>query len=171
MRNSLCSACLVIRDKFFDMCSSVLPFKHFSLLPTCCLLRFISFSFNCSLILPTMLFKASSNDAPFSTSGVTSGGVTLSIPGSFLLVKILALILCLDVFPLSTSGSADALPSPMFLFSQVRLSEFVLLTKSLDWPDVFVSFLIVLTTPNLSMFPVSLLVYGSFSWVEPLRLT
>ena len=118
-----------------------------------------------------MLFKASSNHVQFSTSGVTSCGVTLSIPGSFVLVEIRALILCLYVFSLSTSGSADALPSPMFLFSPVRVSEFVNLTKSLDWPDVFVSLLIVLTTPNLSMVPVSLSVYASFSWVELLRLT
>ena len=64
----------------------------------------------CSPIQPTMFFKASSNDAPFSTSGVTSGGVTLSIPGSYLKVENRALILCIDVFSLSTSGSADALP-------------------------------------------------------------
>ena len=59
----------------------------------------------------------------------------------------------------------------MFLFSPVRVSEFVMLTKSLDWPDVFVSLRIVLATPNLSMVPVSLSVYSSFSWVELLRLT
>ena len=118
-----------------------------------------------------MLFKASSNYAPFSTSGVTSGGVTLSIPGSLVLVEIRALILCLDVSSLSTSGSADAALSPMFLFSPVRVSEFVIFTKSLDWPDVFVFLLIILTTPNLSMVPVSLSVYASFSWVELLRLT
>ena len=41
-RNSLCSASLVNRDTFFAMCSSVLSFKRFSLLPTSCLLRFIS---------------------------------------------------------------------------------------------------------------------------------
>ena len=52
-----------------------------------------------------MLFKASSNAAPFSTSGVTSGGVTLSIPGSFVLVEIRALILCLDVFILVHKGN------------------------------------------------------------------
>ena len=95
-----------------------------------------------------MLFKASSIDAPFSTSGVTSGGVNLSIPGSLVLVEIRALILCLDVFSLSTSGSADALLSLMFLFSPVRVSDIVILTKFLDWPDVFVVLLIVLTTPN-----------------------
>ena len=156
-RNSLCSASLVIRDKFFAMCSSVLSFKRFSLLPTSCLLRFISSrrlslsmwtalssslilmdicSF-CSPILPTMLFKAYSNDAPFSTRGVTSGGVTLSIPGSFVLVEIRALILCLDVFLLSTSGSADALPSPMFLFYPVCVSKFVVPARSLDWMMCF----------------------------------
>ena len=110
-----------------------------------------------------MLFKASSIDAPLSTSGVTSGGVTLSIPCSLVLVEIRALILCLGVFSLSTSGSADALLSPVFLLSPVRTYEFVILTKSLDWPDVFVVLLIVLTTPNLSMVPVPLLVYASFS--------
>ena len=72
----------------------------------------------CYPILPNMLFKASSNDAPFSTSGITSGGVTLSIPGSFVLVEIRALILFLDVFSLSTSGSADALPSLCFYSPQ-----------------------------------------------------
>ena len=126
-RNSLCSASLFIRDKFFAMCSSVLSLKCFSLLPISCLLLFISSrglslstwtalssslilmdicSF-CSPMLPTMLFETSSNDAPFSTSGDTSGGVTLSIPSSFVLVEIRALILCLDVFSLSTSGSAE----------------------------------------------------------------
>ena len=181
-RHSLCSASLDIRDKFFAMCSSVLSFKRFSLLPTSCLFRFISFrrlslsmwtalssslilmdicSF-CSHILPNILFKASSNDVD---------GVTLSIPGSFVLVEIWALILCLDVFFLSTSGSADALPSPMFLFSPVHVSEFVILARSLDWPDVSPFLLIVLTTPNLSIVPVSLSVYASFSWVELLRQT
>ena len=79
-----------------------------------------------------MLFKASSIDAPLSTCGVTSGSVTLSIPGSFVLVEIRAMILCLDVFSLSTSGSADVLLCPMFLLSPVHVSEFVILTKSLD---------------------------------------
>ena len=110
-----------------------------------------------------MLFKASSIDAPLSTSGVISGGVTLSIRGSLALVEIRALILCLDVFSLSTSGSADALLSPVFLFSPVRISEIVILTKSFDWPDVFGVLLIFLTTPNWSMVPVPLSVYASFS--------
>ena len=110
----------------------------------------------CSPILPTMLFKASSHAAPLSTSGVTSGGVTLSVPGSFVLVEIRALTLCLDVFSLSTSGSANAFPSPLFLLSPVRASKFVILARPLDWPGVFASLLIVLTTPNLSMVPVSL---------------
>ena len=99
-------------------------------------------------MLPTMLAKASSIDAPLSTKGFTSGGVTLSIPGSLVLVEIRAVILCLDVFALSTSGSAGALLSPVFQFSPVRISEFVILTKSPDWPDAFVVLLIVLTTPN-----------------------
>ena len=190
-RNSLCSASLVIRDKFFAMCSSVLSFRRFSLLPSSCLFWFISsrrLSLSmctalsnslilmdiCSFFSPillTMLFKASSNHALFSTSGVTSGGVTLSVPGSFVLVEIRALFHCLDVFSSSTSGSADALPSPMFIFSPVRVSEVFIFTKSLDWPDVFVSLLIVLTTPNFSMVLVPLLMYGSFSWLELLRLT
>ena len=110
----------------------------------------------CSPILLTMLFKASSNDAQFSTSGVTSGGVILSVPGSFVLVEIRAFTLCLDVFSLSTSGSANALPNPLFLFYPVRSSDFVIIAKPLDWPGVFASLLIVLTTPNLSMVPVSL---------------
>ena len=114
----------------------------------------------CSPILPTMLFKASSIDAPFYTSGVTSGGVTLSLPVSLVLVEIRVLILCLDVFSLSTSESTYALLSPVFLFSPVRISEFVILTKSLDWLDVFVVLLIVLTTPNWSMVPVPLSVYA-----------
>ena len=79
------------------------------------------------------------------------------------LVEIRALIICLDVFSLSTSGSAGALLSPMFLFSQVRISEFVILTKFPDWPDVFEVLLIVLTIPNSSMVPVPLSVYASFS--------
>ena len=184
-RNSLCSDSLVIRDRFFDMCSSVLSFKRFSLLPTSCLFRFISsrilslstwtslssslilmdICLFCSPILPTMLFKASSNATPLSTSGVT-----LSVPGTFVLVEIRAFILCLDVFSLSTSGSANASPSPVFLFSPVRCSEFVIIAKPLDWPGVFTSLLIVLTTPNLSLFPVSFPRYGSFSWIELLRL-
>ena len=134
-RNSLCSAFLVNRDRFFAKCSSVLSFKRFLLLLASCLMRFISsrrFSLStytalssslilkdicsfCSPILPTMLVKASSIDAPFSTNGVTSGGVTLSIPGSLVLVEIRALIFRLDVFSLSTSGSAGALLSPVFL--------------------------------------------------------
>ena len=125
----------------------------------------------CSHILPTMLFKASSSAAPLSTRGVTSGGVTLSVPGSFVLVEIWALTLCLDVFSLSTSGFADALPSPLFLLSPVCGSQFVIIAKPLDWPGVFTSLLIVLTTPKLSMVPVSLSTYASFSWVELLRLT
>ena len=125
----------------------------------------------CSHKLSTMLFKASSSAAPLSTSGVTSGGVTLSVPGSFVLVEIRALTLCLDVFSLSTSGSANALPSPLFLLSPVCGSEIVIIAKPLDWPGVFTSLLIVLTTPNLSMVPVSLPTYASFSWVELLRLT
>ena len=95
-----------------------------------------------------MLVNTYSIDAPLSTNGVTSGGVTLSIPGSLALVEIRALILCLDVFSLSTSGSAGALLSPVFLFSPVRISEFVMFTKSPDWPDPFVVLFIVLTTPN-----------------------
>ena len=105
----------------------------------------------CSPTLPTMLFKAFSNAAPLSTSGVTSGGVTLSVPASFELVEIRALTLCLDVFSYPTSGSANASPS-----SPVRVSEFVIIAKPLDWPRVFASLLIVLTTPNLSMVPVPL---------------
>ena len=66
-----------------------------------------------------MLFKASSSAAPLSMSGVTSGGVTLSVPGSFVLVEIRALTLCLDVLSLSISGSANALPSPLVLLFQV----------------------------------------------------
>ena len=102
-RNSLCSAYLVIRDKFSAMYSSVLSFIRFSLLPTSffyCGLFFPADSLStwialssslilidiCSFCSP-MLFKASSNDAPFSTSGVTSGGVTLSIPASFVLSR------------------------------------------------------------------------------------
>ena len=95
-----------------------------------------------------MLVKASSIDAPFSTSGVTSGSFPLSIPGSLVLVEIQALILCLDVYSLSTSGSAGVFLSPVFLFSRIRISDFVILTKSPDWPDVFVVLLIVFTTPN-----------------------
>ena len=80
-----------------------------------------------------------------------------------MLVDIRALIICLDVFSLSTSGSAGALLSPMFLFSQVRISEFVILTKFPDWPDVFEVLLIVLTIPNSSMVAVPLSVYALFS--------
>ena len=109
-----------------------------------------------------MLVKASSIDAQFSTNGVTSGGFTLSIPGSLVLVEIRALILCLDVFSLSTSGFAGALLSPVLLFSPFRISEFVIFTKSPDWPDAFVVLLIVLTTPNWSKVPVFLSVYASF---------
>ena len=43
-----------------------------------------------------MFVKASSIDALFSTNGVTSGGVTLSIPGSLVLVEIRALILSMS---------------------------------------------------------------------------
>ena len=125
----------------------------------------------CSPKLSTMLLKASSSAAPLSTSGVTSGGVTLSVPGSFVLVEIRALTLCLDVFSLSISGSANALPSPLFLLYPVCGSELVIIAKSFDWPGVFASLLIVVTTPNLSMVPVSLPTYASFSWVELLRLT
>ena len=107
----------------------------------------------CSPILPTSI------DAPFSTNGVTSGGVTLSISGSLVLVEIRVLILCHYVF----SGSADALLSPVFLLCPVRISDFVIFTKSLDWLDSFVALLIVLTSPNWSMVPVSLSVYASFS--------
>ena len=71
-----------------------------------------------------------------------------------MLLEIQALILCLDVVSLSTSGSAGALLSPVFVFCSFRISELFILTKSLYWPDVFVSLLIVLTTPNLSMVPV-----------------
>ena len=89
--------------------------------------------------------------------------VSPSIPVSLVLVEIRALIFCLDVFSLSTSGSTGVLLSPVFLFSPVRISEFVILTKSPDWPDVFVVLLIVLITPNWSMVPVPLSVYASFS--------
>ena len=110
-----------------------------------------------------MLVKASSIYAQFSTNGVTSGGVNLSIPGSLVLVEMRALILCLDVFLLCSSGSAGALLNPVFLLSLVRISEFVKITKSPDWPDPFVVLLFVLTTPNWSMVPVSLSVYASFN--------
>ena len=182
-RNSLCSASLVNRDRIFAKCSSVPSFKRFSLLLASRLLRLISsrgLSFStwtalssslflmdicsfCSPILPTMLVKASSIYAPFSTNGVTSGGVTLWIPGSLVLVDIRALILCLDVFSLSTSGSAGALLSLVFLLSPLRTSEFVIFTKSPECSDPFVVLLIVLFTPNWSMVPVSLSVYASFS--------
>ena len=125
-RNSRCSASLVIRDKFFAICSSVLS-SSLILIDIC--------SF-CSPKLSTMLFKASSSAAPLSTSGVTSGGVTLSVPGSFVLVEIRALTLCLDVFSLSISGSANALPSPLVLLSPVCGSELVVIAKSFDWPGV-----------------------------------
>ena len=125
----------------------------------------------CSPMRPNMLVNASSIDAPFSTSGVTSGVVFLSITGSFVLVEIRALILYLDVISLSTSRSAVALLGPVFLFCPAHFSKFVILAKSLDWPGVFVSLLIVLPTLKLSMVPVSLPVYASFSWVELLRLT
>ena len=116
-RVSLYSASLVIRDKFLAKFLSVLCFKRFSLLPTSCLLRLISSrrlslsmwialssplilrdicSF-CSPILSTMLVKASSIDALSSTNGVTSGGVTLLVPGGFVLVETQVLTLCLDV--------------------------------------------------------------------------
>ena len=109
-----------------------------------------------------MLFKASSIDAPLSTSGVTSVGVILSIPGSLVVVDIRALNPCL-VFSLSIYGSTGALLSPVFLFSPVRISKFVILKKSPDWPDDKVVLLVVLTTPNWSMVAVPLSVYGSFS--------
>ena len=88
--NSLCSASLVIRDKFLAKFSFVLSFKRFSLLLTSCLLRLISshrFSLStwtalssslilqdicsfCFPMLPTMLVKASSIDAPLSSTFV-----------------------------------------------------------------------------------------------------
>ena len=43
-----------------------------------------------------MLVKASSIDAPPSTNGVTSGGVTLLVPGSLVLVETRVLPLGLD---------------------------------------------------------------------------
>ena len=58
----------------------------------------------------------------------------------------------------SVDSSVDSRPQ-----SWDNTSEFVILTKSLDWPDVLVVLLIVLTTPNWSMVPVSLSVYASFS--------
>ena len=118
-----------------------------------------------------MLFKASSSAAPFSTSGVTSGGVTLSVPGNFVLVEIRALTLCFNVFSLFISGSINALPSRLVLLSQGGGSEVVLIAKSFDWPGVFASLLLVVTTPNLSMVPVSLPTCASLSWIELLRLT
>ena len=48
-------------------------------------------------MLSAMLVRVSSIDAPFSTNGVTSGGVTLSVPGSLVLVETRVLILCLDI--------------------------------------------------------------------------
>ena len=99
-------------------------------------------------MLPTMLVKASSIDALLSTNGVTSGGVTLSVSGSLVLVETRVLVLCLDVFSLSASRSAGALHSPVFQFFPVRISKFVMFTKSPDWPDPFAVLLIVFTTLN-----------------------
>ena len=106
-RISLCSDSLVIRDKFFAKYLSVLYFNRFWLLLTSWLLPLISsrrLSLStwvalssslilkeicsiCSPMLSTMVVKASSIDAPLSTKCVTSGGVTLSVPGSLVLVE------------------------------------------------------------------------------------
>ena len=51
----------------------------------------------CSPRLSTMLVKASSIDALLITNGVTSGGVTILVPGSFVPVETRVLPLCLDV--------------------------------------------------------------------------
>ena len=96
---------------------------------------------------------------PLSTNDVTSGRVTLSIPGSFVLVEIRVLPLCLDVSSQSASGSAGGLLVPVILFFPGCTSELVMFTNSFDCCDPSMVLFIVLTTPNRSDEPVSLLVY------------
>ena len=116
-RFSLSSASLFVRDKFLAKHSSVLSCKRFSLLLTSRLLLLFSsrrlsrstwtavssslilidICSLCSTMLSTILVKASSIDASLSTNRVTSGGVTLSVPGNSVLVETRVLPLCLDV--------------------------------------------------------------------------
>ena len=100
-------------------------------------------------------------DALSSTHGVTSRGVTLLVPGSLMLVD--TRVLPLSVSSLSASGSIVGLVGPVFLLSSDCTSEFVMITNSLDYCDASMVLFFVLTTPNWSEDPVSLLVGAPFS--------
>ena len=54
--------------------------------------------------------KTSSIDAPFSTIGATSGGVTLFVPGSLVLVENRAVPLCFEGPSYSASNSLFVVP-------------------------------------------------------------
>ena len=91
------------------------------------------------------MFKAFSTDALMSTNGVTSGGVTLVVAGSLVLVETLGVPLCLDGLSYSASSSPSVVPDPVTLVAPDRISKLAIFMNPLDYCIPSITVFTVLT--------------------------
>ena len=102
----------------------------------------------CSHVLCTILVKFSSIDALLSTNGVASGGGTLFVPGSLVLVEARAVPLCLEGPSKQASSFPSVVPDPVTLVVPHCMFELVIAINSLDCCIPLMFLYMALTEPN-----------------------